>query len=106
LRDIIFARNYPITFTLGAKDFNVIELIEETDKCDKLVVLEIRDTSRIPGSVVVTAGSELLKGMGASEQKVQTVMVQPGSDKSAPLVYDGRTSMGLAEFILKEMTRN
>jgi CheY-like chemotaxis protein/glycine cleavage system H lipoate-binding protein len=106
LRDIIFARNYPITFTLGAKDFNVIELIEETDKCDKLIVLETRDTGRIPGSVVVAAGSELFKGMGANEQKVQTVMVQPGAEKNAPLVYDGRTSKGLAEFILKEMTKN
>jgi len=106
LRDTIFARNYPITFTLGAKDFNVIELIEETDKCDKLILLEAKDTGRIPGSVVVTAGSDMLKGMGANEQKVQTVTVQPGAEKSAPLVYDGRTSRGLAEFLLKEMTRN
>jgi CheY-like chemotaxis protein/glycine cleavage system H lipoate-binding protein len=106
LRDIIFASNYPITFTLGAKDFNVIELIEETDKCDRLVVLEAKDTGRIPGSAAVTAGSEILKGMGANEQKVQTVTVQPGADKSAPLVYDGRTSKGLAEFLLKEMTKN
>ena len=106
LRDIIFARNYPITFTLGAKAFNVIELLEETDKCDRLVVLETKDSSRIPGTVSVTAGSELLKGMGANEQKVQTVAVQPGAEKTAPLVYDGRTSRGLAEFLLKEMTKN
>jgi CheY-like chemotaxis protein len=106
LRDIIFARNYPITFTLGAKDFNVIELLEETDRCDKLIVLETRDGGRISGTVAVTAGSELLKGMGANEQKVQTVTVQPGAEKTAPLVYDGRTSRGLAEFLLKEMTKN
>jgi len=106
LRDIIFARNYPITFTLGAKDFNVIELIEETDKCDKLILLEAKDAGRIPGSATVIAGSEMLKGMGANEQKVQTVAVQPGPEKSAPLVYDGRTAKGLAEFLLREMTKN
>jgi CheY-like chemotaxis protein/glycine cleavage system H lipoate-binding protein len=106
LRDIIAERKCPITFTLGAKNFNVIELIEETDKCDKLVVLEIKDTERIPGSVVMTSGSELLKGMGASEQKIETIVVQPGTEQNAPLVYDGRTSRGLAEFILKEMTKN
>ena len=106
LRDIIFARNYPITFTLGAKDFNVIDLIEETDKCDKLILLEAKDTGRIPGSAALIAGSEMLKGMGANEQKVQTVTVQAGADKGAPLVYDGRTAKGLAEFLLKEMTRN
>ncbi len=106
LRDIIFARNYPITFTLGAKDFNVIELIEETDKCDKLILLEAKGTGRIPGGATVSAGSDMLKGMGANEQKVETVMVEPGADKSAPLVYDGRTSKGLAEFLLKEMTKN
>ncbi|MBN1503761.1 MAG: response regulator [Candidatus Eisenbacteria bacterium] len=106
LRDIIFAGNYPITFTLGSKDFNVIELIEETDKCDRVILLEAKDTGRIPASATVTAGSEMLKGMGANEQKVQTVTVQPGPEKSAPLVYDGRTSKGLAEFLLKEMTKN
>ncbi len=106
LRDIIFSRKYPITFTLGAKAFNVIELIEETDKCNRVILLEVEDKSKIPGSVTVSTGSELLRGMGASEQKIETITVQPGTEKGAPTVYDGRTSKGLAEFILKEMTKN
>jgi len=106
LRDIIFGKSYPITFTLGAKNFNMIDIINEVGNCDRLLFLETKDLGRIPGSVVVTSGSELLKGMGSGEHKIRTLTVQPSSKESAALIFDARASKALAEFILKEMTSN
>jgi CheY-like chemotaxis protein len=106
LRDLIFGKSYPITFTLGAKNYNVIDIINEVENCDRLFFLEAKDAGKIPGSVVVTSGSELLKGMGSGEHQIKTLAVQPSSKESAALVFDARASRALAEFILKEMTSN
>jgi DNA-binding response OmpR family regulator len=106
LRDLIFGKSYPITFTLGAKNYNVIDIINEVENCDRLLFLEAKDAGRIPGSVVVTSGSELLKGMGSGEHKIKTLAVQPSGKESTELVFDARASSALAEFILKEMTSN
>jgi CheY-like chemotaxis protein/glycine cleavage system H lipoate-binding protein len=106
LRDLIFGKSYPITFTLGAKNYSVIDIINEVENCDRLLFLEAKDVGRIPGSVVVTSGSELLKGMGSGEHKIKTLTVQPSGKESPALVFDARSSRALAEFILKEMTSN
>lgn len=106
LRDLIFGKSYPITFTLGAKNYNVIDIINEVENCDRLLFLEAKDVGKIPGSVAVTSGSELLKGMGNGERKIKTLTVQPSDKESAELVFDARASRALAEFILKEMTSN
>jgi len=106
LRDLIFGKSYPITFTLGAKNYSVIDIINEVETCDRLLFLEAKDAGRIPGSVMVTSGSELLKGMGSGEHKIKTLTVQPSGKESVALVFDARSSRALAEFILKEMTSN
>jgi len=106
LRDLIFGKSYPITFTLGAKHYNVIDIINEVENCDRLLFLEAKDQGRIAGSVAITSGTELLKGMGSGEHKIRTLTVQPSSKESAALVFDARASKALAEFILKEMTTN
>jgi DNA-binding response OmpR family regulator len=106
LRDLIFGKSYPITFTLGAKNYNVIDIINEEENCDRLLFLEAKDVGKIPGSVAVTSGSELLRGMGSGERKIKTLTVQPSGKESAELVFDARASRALAGFILKEMTSN
>ena len=106
LRDLIFGKSYPITFTLGAKSYSVIDIIGEVESCDRLLFLEAKDMGKIPGSIVATSGTELLKGMGSGEHKIKTLTVQPSDKESAALVFDARSSRALAEFILKEMTSN
>ncbi|KPJ60655.1 MAG: hypothetical protein AMJ46_05165 [Latescibacteria bacterium DG_63] len=103
LRNLIFSENYPITFTLGARRFDAIDLIREANVCDRILVLEARDTGKVPGAVTVIQGCEALKGMSGSEYGIKTLMIQPNGEESGELVFDARTSRAVAEFIINEM---
>ncbi|UCF77794.1 MAG: response regulator [Candidatus Eiseniibacteriota bacterium] len=106
LRKLIFEGNYPITFTLGAKSYDAIEVMQEANRCDRMLFLESRDSGRVPGSVEITSGCATLKGIGGGDERVKTLVIQPKSETSGELVFDARTSKAIAEFILGQMESN
>jgi DNA-binding response OmpR family regulator/glycine cleavage system H lipoate-binding protein len=103
LRNLIFSENYPITFTLGTRHFEAIDLMREANLCDRILILEARDTGKVPGSVTVVDGCEALRGVGGSEYGIKTLVIQPNGEQKGALVFDARTSRAVAEFIMNKM---
>ncbi len=104
LHDLFLNNSYPITVTLGAKNYDVIDIIKETDDCDSLLILESKNIGKIPGSVLMSHGCELMKGISSNTDKIKTLTIQADNAQNASFIFDARTSKALAEFILKEMT--
>ena len=106
LHDLFLNNSYPITVTMGAKNYDVIDVIKEVNDCDELIFLESRDMEKVPGSIMITPGCALMKGMPGSAESIKTLTVQPENGKNVQLVFDARLSKAIAEFILREMTSN
>ncbi len=104
LRSLIFSKRYPITFTLGARRFGTIDLIREANLCDRMLVLDVKDTGKVPGAVTVIPGCEALKGVSGNDNTIKTLLIQPSAQTKGEINFDARTCRAIAGFILNEMT--
>jgi DNA-binding NtrC family response regulator/glycine cleavage system H lipoate-binding protein len=97
--------NYPVLVTVGFDWVTPLQVRRETETLDRVLVLEASDLGLVPGMLVHGAASELLEAAGAEAQaKASSIAIQPGASKDAPLAFDERTCLALAEEITREMT--
>jgi hypothetical protein len=103
LQELILRNNYPVTATVGAKSYNVMDMMKELENCDRLIVLEAVDHGRIPGTAEISAGSKLLKGFCDHSSEIETISVLVDQEG---LTFDSRTNEALAGLILQQMEQN
>jgi len=106
----ILARAYPVETTRGLQpiapdgSLPLTEIVDETNQCDRVLILVAEETGRIPGCLTIRAAGDQLSTLGQARQKVTVLAVQPTGPVSGPLVFDTRTTEWLAEHILGQMT--
>jgi len=100
----ILAGSFPIRVTLGAGPLGPKDIGRAADVSDRIVVLEVRDGGRIPGTLQREASSGLAQKAGEVGKKVATLMLQPASAEADPLGFDARTLDALAAVIVGELS--
>jgi DNA-binding response OmpR family regulator len=93
-------RGHSIETTLGST-FISSAMRQAASVCDRVLVLLVRDTGRLPGSLV---REELVPQPESNAREVITLIVQPASSSGGPLEFDARTTAALAGHIAHEMT--
>jgi DNA-binding response OmpR family regulator len=97
------ARKFPMQTTPGDAGVTTGDLFKAAGACDRLMVLEAKDTGRLPGSLVRDMKPELLSESGGNGGNITTIAVQPGPEGTGFGGLDARTTAALAEHIVEEM---
>ncbi len=94
----------PVAIDLGTRERIARGVIEEVERCDRLIVLIAEDAGRIPGSLAREKATEMYSTIGEAVRKITTLIVQPERFGEGPLGFDPVTEKFLAEHIAREMT--
>lgn len=81
-----------------------IRILEAAGKCDRLLVLVVRHTGRLPGSLTREVNEEFSWAAGDRSGKVTTLVVQPVTPGGGLSELEDRTAQALAEQIVREMS--
>lgn len=103
LRHKLMQRRFPIESSPVESDLTPLNLLGMASKCDRLIVLLVQDTGRLPGSMVRDTKAEFVAVAGKGADKVTTLIVQPSGFEADPLKFDPVTLDALAEQLTREM---
>ncbi|MBN2560602.1 MAG: response regulator [Phycisphaerae bacterium] len=95
--------HYPIETTLGNAALTPSALHDAASTCDRLLVLQAKDTGRLPGSLARDTKGEFLPVERDNVGKVTALVVQPAPPGCHPLEFDAMTIAALAEHLVQEM---
>ncbi len=94
---------FPVVTTPGEAKLTPTDLVKAAESCDRLMVLTVKDTGRLPGSLIRDTKAEFGSLAGEKSSKVTLLEVQPGPTGSGLTGLDDRTTAALAEHIAQEM---
>jgi len=94
---------FPVVTTPGEARLSPTDVVKAAGTCDRLMVLSVKDTGRLPGALVRDTKAEFGSVAGEKTSKVTTLEVQPGPDGAGLTGLDERTAAALAEHIAQEM---
>ena len=103
IRGLIYDRLYPVQTIPGKASIAPRDVLNFAQKCDRVVVLESKDSGSLPGSLVRDKGAELASLSGDDAAKVTTLTVQPPGDDACVDTLDGRTIAQLAKHVIEVM---
>jgi CheY-like chemotaxis protein len=103
IRRRLAARMFPVATTPGEARMSPTEIVKAARACDRLMVLAVKDTGRLPGSLVRNTKAEFGSVAGETTSKVTTLDVQPDPIGGGLAGLDDRTMVAIAEHIAQEM---
>lgn len=103
LRHKLMQRRFPIESSPTESDLTPLNLLGMASKCDRVIVLLVQDTGRLPASMVRDTKAEFVALSGKGADKVTTLIVQPSGCEADPLKFDSVTLDALAEQLTREM---
>lgn len=98
----LLAANYPVEVTLGKRCDRFRAAIDEIPRCERLLILEWRDSGQRPGTIACEPAGEWARGGGLGE--VSLVTMQPAAEAATPAAFDAATSAQIAEALAALMT--
>lgn len=75
---------YPVEVTLGCRADRFRAAIDEIPRCDRLVLLELGDQNRDPGTVMCAEAGEWARAGGATAGTVSIATLQPAAESVSP----------------------
>jgi CheY-like chemotaxis protein/glycine cleavage system H lipoate-binding protein len=103
LRHRLMQKLFPIESSPDVTDITPMNLLSVASTCDRVLVLLVQDTGRLPGSLVRDTKSEFVSLSGKGADRVTTLVVQPSTNDGGPLAFDALTCEALAEHVIGEM---
>lgn len=103
IRGLIYDRLYPLQTIPGKASIAPRDVLNYAQKCDRVIVLESKDTGAIAGSLVRDKGAEMATLSGEDAAKVTTLTVQPPGDDACVDTLDSRTIAQLAKHVIEIM---
>ncbi|MCL4190789.1 MAG: response regulator [Thermoguttaceae bacterium] len=103
IRRGLLDRLFPMESSLGHGPITQLKIVEAARKSDHVVILVVKDTGRLPGSLLFDTKGEYISVPGDKAGKVTTIAVQPDASGAAAIEFDDRTTAALAEHIIQKM---
>lgn len=96
-------RHYQIETTAGPAFITPAGIQEAANACDRLLVLQARNTGHLPGNLIRDTRGEFVPAAWGDCDKVTLLIIQPPPDACHSRELDLRTTAALAEHIAQEM---
>ena len=95
---------FPVVTTPGEARLSPTDIVKAAGTCDRLMVLTVKDSGRLPGALVRDTKAEFGSVSGEKASKVTNLEVQPDPVGGGLAGLDERTAAALAEHIAQEMS--
>ena len=103
IRGLIYDRLYPVQTIPGKSSIAPRDVLNYAQKCDRVLVLESKNSGGLAGTLVRDKGTEMATLSGDDAAKVTTLTIQPPGDDTCVDTLDSRTIAQLAKHVIEIM---